>query len=95
MAQRPTIDHGVLSPSGRVSKRARKAALERETAKLFPDRFWDDVHSDEQAKQKVIDAHRQAASQLRELAARGMSPRKHTREAARLEQLAADLEAQS
>lgn len=33
----PSIDHGLLSPSGRTSKRARKAAMEREQERLWPD----------------------------------------------------------
>ncbi len=36
----PSIDHTVLSPSGRVSKAARKAALKSEAARLFPPGFW-------------------------------------------------------
>src|ERR1700690_1149210 len=31
----PAIDHGLLSPSGHISNRARKAALKREHARLF------------------------------------------------------------
>lgn len=31
----PRIDHSLLSPSGRMSKRARAAAMERERVKLF------------------------------------------------------------
>lgn len=31
----PSIDHSLISPSGRMSKRARAAALERERVKLF------------------------------------------------------------
>lgn len=36
---RPTIDHSLLSPSGRMSKRARKAAIKRETARLFSEPY--------------------------------------------------------
>lgn len=41
---RPSIDHGLLSPNGRMSKRARDAAMKREAARLFPPGFWDDVN---------------------------------------------------
>ena len=37
----PSIDHSLLSPSGRMSKRARRAAMDRETKRLFPDGFWE------------------------------------------------------
>ena len=37
MSTWPAIDHSTLSPSGRVSKRIRKAALERTRRELFGD----------------------------------------------------------
>lgn len=79
----PTIDHSLLSPSGEMSKRAREAALERERTKLFPPGTFDrpEPSTQEQREQKL-----RAAQNLRDLAARGMSPRKHIRAAERLEQ---------
>lgn len=38
----PSIDHSLLSPSGKMSKRARRAAMDREREKLFPPGFWDE-----------------------------------------------------
>jgi len=82
----PSIDHTILSPSGRVSKRARKAALEREAARLFPPgTFAPPVKSADDVMRDQIAALRRSAMNLRDLAARGMSPRKFLREAAKLE----------
>jgi hypothetical protein len=88
----PSIDHTLLSPSGRVSKRARAAALVREHAKLFPPGYWDEPGPTEQEKReaKALTLQRSAAN-LRDLAARGMSPRKFTRAAEALEAEAARL----
>lgn len=76
------------SPSGRMSKRARKAAEKRLNDALFPPGFWDLP-----ARVKTPEDHRAYARTLRELAARGMRPRVHVREAERLEALAASMEA--
>ncbi len=85
-AARPSIDHSLLSPSGTVSKRARKAALKREGARLFPPGFFDkQEQSAEDLALKDREQKLRAAKNLRELAARGMSPRKFMREAERLE----------
>jgi hypothetical protein len=35
----PSIDHGSLSPSGKVSKRAKRAAKAKARILLFPDGF--------------------------------------------------------
>jgi hypothetical protein len=85
----PSIDHTILSPSGRCSKRARDGAMKREAAKLFPPGFWDKPvpTPEEQAKNKAAGL-RLAANTLRDLAARGMNSRRYTREAAELEQQA-------
>lgn len=82
----PSIDHTLLSPSGRCSKRARDAAMKREAAKLFPPGFFDKPTPtpEEQARQKA-DGLRLAAKTLRELAARGMNRHRYTHEAAKLE----------
>lgn len=84
---RPAIDHSLLSPSGRMSKRARAAALQREAARLFPGWTREDFTGRAAQPSKREQLLTQAA-RLRELAARGMSPRKFTREAAQLEQQA-------
>ncbi len=88
----PSIDHTLLSPSGRCSKRARDAAMKREAAKLFPPGFWDKPTPtpEELAKQKA-DMLLRTAKTLRDLAARGMCSRKYAREAAKLEEQANSL----
>ena len=80
----PSIDHGILSPSGRVSKRARRAALKREEARLFPPGFWSAPTPPITLLDRIACLLR-AIANLRDLADRGMSPRKHRREADRLE----------
>jgi len=91
----PSIDHSLLSPSGRMSKAARARALKREAARLFPPGFWDVAPptAAELAAQKVI-ALRRHAKTLRDLAARGMSRRRFLREAAELDAEAASIEAE-
>jgi len=85
---RPSIDHGILSPSGKISKRAREAVLKRMHEELFPEGGLPHPTAKQPAyKQTLL----RKAKQLRELAARGMSPRKYAREAARLEAEAAKL----
>lgn len=82
----PCVDHSILSPSGRCSKRARKAALKREHGRLFPPGYWDEpVKSPEQLaeeRRRSLLAH---AARLRDLAERGMNSRAYFREAARIE----------
>ncbi len=86
MSNWPSIDHSLLSPSGRVSKRARKAAMDCETARLFPPGYWDaPVKSETERCADDVKRLRLSAQNLRELAARGMHTRKYTKEAARLE----------
>ena len=82
---RPPIDHALLSPSARVSKRARKAAMKREAGKLFPPGYWAGEKTTEGIAQENIDRMLRAAHNLRELAARGMSPRKHLKAAEEME----------
>lgn len=82
----PCIDHSLLSPNGHISKRARKAAMQRECAKLFPPGFWD---KPEPSGTDITTRERERALRramlLREMAARGMHPRKYAKEADRLE----------
>ncbi len=82
----PSIDHSLLSPNGRVSKRARASALAREAARLFPPGYWDEapLSQAEQDAQRAASL-RGTAKTLRDLAARGMHPRKYVKEADRLE----------
>lgn len=80
----PSIDHSLLSPSGRMSARARKAAIAREAIRLFPPGTFPPAA----AQDKALALRRHAVT-LRELASRGMSPRKHLAAAARLEAEAA------
>jgi hypothetical protein len=50
----PCIDHGLLSPSGRMSKRARVAAMKRETARLFAGVEWAPKPIELTEKQKLL-----------------------------------------
>ncbi len=80
----PSIDHGALSPSGRISKRARAAFDKRETARLFPPGYWD-VTSVPETWPERRKALLWAAANLRSLAAGGMGPRKNLKAAIRIE----------
>ena len=83
---RPTIDHSLLSPSGRGSKRSREAALKREAEKLFPPGYWTAPEKTaEEISQEKIEGLLRLARSLRNLAAHGMSPRKHLKAAEKLE----------
>jgi len=88
----PSIDHGLLSPSGHISKRARKAAFDREVARLFPEGFNAMCAPKPLPKLGEREALLQQAARLRGLADRGMCVRKYRREADRLEAEAARLE---
>lgn len=90
---RPSIDHTILSPSGRASKRARAAALAREAKRLFPPGYWDTPPPTDRER-IVADAARlrRSAENLRALAERGMSRTKFTKAAERLDAEAAALE---
>ena len=89
----PSVDHSLLSPSGKMSKRARAEAVKRETARLFKGVQWENAPSPERIKAERVATLRRSAANLRDLADRGMSPRKYRRNAARLEREADDLEA--
>ena len=82
MTERPAIDHSTLSPSGRVSKRTRRAAQERTRLELFGPDGLQRATTPQPSKRERLLAQ---AAELRELADRGMSPRKHRKEATRLE----------
>lgn len=78
---RPSIDHSLLSPSGRMSKRAREAATRREAKRLFPREL---TTSREPAETEVSRLLARAQT-LRELADRGMKPKVYRRIAAERE----------
>ena len=85
----PAIDHSLLSPSGRMSKRARKAAHEREEARVAA--WWAKKYPapspEEQASKEAAEKRERllrTAANLEDLANRGMHPRKYRKEAARL-----------
>ena len=80
----PSIDHSILSPSGHCSKRARKAAMAREHARLFPPDVLEAMRGRLPQSSEREQALRQA-TRLRELAGRGMHPRKYLKEAERIE----------
>ena len=88
----PSIDRSLLSPSGRISKRARKAAINREGERLFPAGYWDaEAPSQAEGLERRRTSLLPSAKHLRDLAARGMSPRKYLKAAQALEALAADI----
>lgn len=89
----PSIDHSGLSPSGRVSKRARIAWERREYALLFPPGTFAPPPRDERAER--VATMRRSAANLRDLAARGMRPLAHAKAAERLEAEAAKLAAEA
>ncbi len=68
---RPSIDHSFLSPSGRVSKRARKAMLAQVSRELFPDGLSRPRCKQPTENERLL----RHAARLRDLAAGGMRPR--------------------
>lgn len=70
------------SPSGRMSKRAREAANKRLSIALFGQNGLQAPARPQTSKKEQMLAH---AKRLRELAARGMSPRKFIKDAEMLE----------
>ena len=87
----PSIDHSLLSPSGRMSKRARKAAIAREGRRLFAD-LEPHQETEQEKLTREIDALKRSARNLLDLAARGMKPKAYPKEAAKLLALANQLE---
>lgn len=85
----PSIDHSLLSPNGRMSKRARKAAEAREFARLF--KGIGDLKGTPISQPSEKEQHLAQAARLRDLASRGMCVKKYTKEADRLEALALTL----
>ena len=84
------LDHSLLSPSGRMSKRARRRVLDRLGDKLFgPESGFVEPEVPQPSEKEYLT---RKAALLREMAARGMYPRKYKKEADRLEALAAEIE---
>jgi len=76
------------SPSGRMSKRARKAAQERLRIALFGPNGLQRIA----IQPSKAESLRRRAQSLRELADRGMCPRSYQKQAALLEQEAKELD---
>jgi len=85
MKQRPSIDHSLLSPNGRMSKRARKAALAREAKKLFDGIDLNPKVKQPSEKEKLL----RDAKMWRGLSDRGMGRKKYARLADEAERKAA------
>lgn len=75
---RPSIDHSLLSPSGSMSKRSRKAALERERIRLFGKKGLPFPKGPVETRKNFLLRN---AKQLEDLASRGMKPRKFRKQA--------------
>lgn len=82
----PSIDHSLLSPNGRMSKRARKAAMDREAKRLFEGvTSLTGEYTQEQINEQKRQHNLNYAAFLRDLAAKGMNPKKHLKLAIQLE----------
>jgi len=80
----PSVNHSYLSPSGKVSKRARQAAQERTRRELLGDGLAFPACQQPTEAERL----RRQAAQLRTLADRGMKPRAYRRKADELERMA-------
>lgn len=93
----PSIDHSLISPNGRLSKRAKTAAIARHQAEV--DAWWAEKYPEpsdaEKAREDTIvraASLRLSALNLRALAARGMSRRKFTKAAEEIDAEADEIE---
>ena len=93
----PSIDHSLISPNGRLSKRAKAGAIARHQAEV--DAWWARKYPPPNAETVAAKARadkalslRCSAANLRALAARGMSARKFTKAADAMDAEAAQLE---
>jgi hypothetical protein len=86
---RPSVDHSILSPNGRVSKRSKDVAMARTREALFGP---GGLQRPQVAQPSEAESLRRQAAELRRLAAGGMKPRAYAKKAAELEQRAAALE---
>ena len=80
----PSVDHSLLSPSGKMSKIAKERAQKRLLKELFPEGLEPPTCRQPTEKEYLL----RKASELRELANRGFKPRAYLKEAIRLEELA-------
>lgn len=90
----PTIDHSVLSPNGRVSKRARAAKMAIEHAKLFEGVELAPPPAPPTKADRLARLQRELIN-LRARAAAGERARYHTRQADLCERLIAQLKAEA
>lgn len=82
----PSIDHGLLSPSGRMSKRARKQAEQREWDKLFgKDSGFEGWTRKPPTNSEKATTLRRSAAWLRHLASLGVHVRSYPKAATKLE----------
>ena len=93
----PSIDHSILSPCGRISKRAKAAYMARHDAEVAA--WWaakypapSEAEKAREAATARVKSLRATAANLRDLAARGMTPRKFTKAATAIEAEADALE---
>lgn len=79
---RPSIDHSILSPSGRVSKRARRDAIKRARKELFPDGFWDPPEGEKERTERAgrIAQLERKVQDYQHFIKQGFRPRVHKRE---------------
>lgn len=87
--QWPSIDHSLLSPSGHMSARARKAAMRREVEQLFAGMVLTPAPPRQPDKRERL---LREAAQCRDLASRGFRPRAGIKQAEWCEQQAALLQ---
>lgn len=80
---RPVVDHGPLSPSGKVADRSREVAIERTRETLFGKEGLPGPELPQQPSERASDLRR--ATELRDLAKRGQQTKKYLAEAERLE----------
>lgn len=88
----PTIDHGFLSPSGKMSKRAREQYLKRLGSELFPKELFPHGLKGEQKQPTEKENLLAHAKRLRDLANSGMNTRKYNKLAMEAEEKANKLE---
>lgn len=82
--QGPGVDHSLISPNGRMSKRSKVLAQERTRRALFGDGLAFPSCPQPSDKEYYL----RKAAEFRDLAARGVQSRRHLREAERMEALA-------
>lgn len=80
-SMRPSIDHSLLSPNGRMSKRARAAATKREGERLFAGVDLNPPPPQPSERERLL----RWAGELRAMADRGYRPRYHRKHADKIE----------